>query len=78
MSSHTLLEIPNQLILDVKSSKIPWDVIAPRYWNIGLVSSGVSLTSWAEGASLALGGHPSSDGMTIKMLYWVDVLFHAL
>ena len=78
MSSHTLLEIPNLLILDVKSSKIPWDVIAPRYRNIGLVSSGVSLTSWGGGTSLALGGHPSSDGMTINMLYWVDVLLHAL
>ena len=39
-----------------------------------LVSSGVSLTSWGEGASLALVGHPSSDGVTIKMPYGVDVL----
>ena len=42
--------------------------------NTGLVSSGVSLTSWGEGASLALVGHPSSDGVTIKMPYGVDVL----
>ena len=35
---------------------------------------GVSLTSWGEGASLALVGHPSSDGVTIKMPYGVDVL----
>ena len=27
-----------------------------------------------EGASLALVGHPSSDGVTIKMPYGVDVL----
>ena len=40
----------------------------------GLVSSGASLTSWREGASLALVGHPSSDGITIKMPYGVDVL----
>ena len=40
----------------------------------GLVSSRVSLTSWGEGASLALVGHPSSDGVTIKMPYGVDVL----
>ena len=40
----------------------------------GLVSSGVSLTSWGEGASLALVGHPSSDGVTIKMPHGVDVL----
>ena len=35
----------------------------------GLVSSGASLTSWGEGASLALVGDPSSDGVTIKMPY---------
>ena len=33
------------------------------------MSSGVSLTSWGEGASLALVGHPSSDGVMIKMPY---------
>ena len=36
---------------------------------VGLVSSGASLTSWGEGASLALVGNPSSDGATIKMPY---------
>ena len=36
--------------------------------------SRVSLTSWGEGASLALVGHPSSDGVTIKIPYGVDVL----
>ena len=29
-------------------------------FTVTLVSSGVSLTSWGEGASLALIGHPSS------------------
>ena len=43
---------------------------------IGLVSSGVSLTLWGEGASSALISHPSSDGVTIKMPYGVDVLLH--
>ena len=38
------------------------------------MSSGASITSWGEGASLALVGHPSSDGVMIKMLYEVDVL----
>ena len=33
-----------------------------------------SLTSWGEGACLALVGDPSSDGLTIKMPYGVDVL----
>ena len=45
-----------------------------RQWNTGLVSSVASVTSWGEGASLALIGHPSSDGITIKMPYGVDVL----
>ena len=45
-----------------------------RLLNTGLVSSGASLTSWGEGASLALVGYPSSDGVTIEMLYGVDVL----
>ena len=38
------------------------------------MSSRVSLTSWGEGASLALVGHPSSDGIMIKIPYGVDVL----
>ena len=33
-----------------------------------------SHTSWGEGTSLVLVGHPSSDGVTIKMPYGVDVL----
>ena len=32
------------------------------------------LTSWGEGSSLVLVGHPSSNGVTIKMPYGVDVL----
>ena len=49
--------------------------ISPRhlkYW-VG-VHRGQSYTSWGEGASLALVGHPSSDGVTIKMPYGEDVL----
>ena len=48
------------------------------YFNPGLVSSRGSLTSWGEGASLALVGHPSSDGVTIKMPYGVDVLHRSV
>ena len=40
----------------------------------GLVSSGVTLTSWGEDASLALVGHPSSDSITIKIPSGIDVL----
>ena len=47
--------------------------LSQRLWNTGLVSSWASLTSWGEGASLALVGHPSSD-VTIKMPNGVDVL----
>ena len=45
-----------------------------RHWNTGLVSSSASLTSWGDGASLALADHPSSDRATIKIPYEVDVL----
>ena len=45
-----------------------------EYTGFELVYSGDSLTSWGEGASLALVGNPSSDGITIKMPYGVDVL----
>ena len=41
---------------------------------VGLMSRGASLTSWGEGASLALVGNPSSDVVTRKMPYGVDVL----
>ena len=50
-------------------------IIALKYLNTGLVSSGVNLTS-CGGASSALVAHPSSDGITIKILYGVDVLLH--
>ena len=39
-----------------------------------MMSSGVTLTSWGQGASLALVAHPSRDGVTIKMPYGVDQL----
>ena len=39
-----------------------------------MVSNGVIPTSWGEGASLALVGHPSSADITIKIPYEVDVL----
>ena len=40
-------------------------VFYPRHLNTGLVSSGASLPVWGAGASLALVGHPSSDGEQI-------------
>ena len=39
-------------------------------------SSGVSLTSWGEGAFLILAGRPSIDGITTKIPYRVDDLLH--
>ena len=50
--------------------------ISSRHCNTGLVFSGVSLTSWAEGASLAMVGYPLNEGFTIKITYGVDVLLH--
>ena len=47
---------------------------SPRHYNTELVSSCASLNSWGEGPPLALVGHPSSDGVTIKKPYGVDVL----
>ena len=45
-------------------------IFPQKYWNTGLVSSGASLTSWREGASLALVGNPSRDGVMIKIPFW--------
>ena len=42
------------------------------------MSRRASLTSWGESASLAVVGYPSSDGVTIKMPYWVDLLIDQL
>ena len=53
--------------------KIVMSRLLQRHRNIWLVSSGVSLASWGEGASLALVGHPTSDGITIKIPYGVYV-----
>ena len=57
-----------------------WSIFGGRrvggHRNTGLVSSMVSLASWGEGASLALVGHPSSDGITTKIPYGVDVSSH--
>ena len=43
-----------------------------------LVSREIIITSRREGASLPLAGHPSSDGIKIKIPYVVDFLFHRL
>ena len=47
-----------------------------KHWNTGLVSRGISLTSWGKGASIAWVGHLSSDGFTISIPYEVDPLLH--
>ena len=44
-------------------------LFSPRHLNTGLVTSRVSLTSWGEGASLTLVGHPSSDGVNKNTLW---------
>ena len=64
-----------KVIMNLDSSKAsdPDSIPVVETKSTGMVSSGVSLTSWG-GYSLALVGHPSSDGVTIKMPYGVDVL----
>ena len=49
-----------------------------RVQDTGLACSGARFTSWGEGASLALVCHLSSDDITIKIPYGVDVLLHQL
>ena len=58
------------LFRDIVTKKIQFP---PRHWNIGLMFSRFSLTSWGEGISLE---GASSDGITIKIPYGVDVLLH--
>ena len=51
--------------------RYPQDIVM-----LGWCSNSVSLTSWGEGAFLALVDHPSSDGVTIKISRGVHVLLH--
>ena len=50
-------------------SHFPWDIEI-----LGWCPAGPVLTSWGEGASLALVGDLSNDGVIIKGPYGVDVL----
>ena len=52
------------------------DMNMPEYvWIYDNIQGSVYvLYNMGEGASLALVGHPSSDGITIKIPYGVDVL----
>ena len=43
-------------------------------WNITKNDSYGNIPTWEEGVSLALVGYLSSDDVTIKVPYWVDVL----
>ena len=55
-----------------KMNKVNFSQISPetsKYW-VGVQRG----QSYLKGASLALVGHPSSDGVTIKMPYGVDIL----
>ena len=50
-------------------------ILGRKLWVVVISSY---LTSWGEGASLALVGYPSSDGVAIKMPYEVDVFIDEL
>ena len=79
---HTKLNHSEQAKASLLKNKQDWSLCqsncrslksSNRHW---MVSSGVSPSSWGEGATLALVGHPSSDGITIKVPYVVDVSLH--
>ena len=53
------------------SDNIPRDIEVLGWCEVGSV-----LTSCEDCASLALVGHPCSDGITMKIPYVVDVLLH--
>ena len=53
-----------------QKSIIPWDIEVLAW------CPGGSVLSQGEKASLTLVGHPSSDGVTIKIPYRADVLLH--
>ena len=53
-----------------QKSIIPWDIEVLAW------CPGGSVLSQGEKASLTLVGHPSSDGVTIKVPYRADVLLH--
>ena len=59
---------------DIFQETTSFTYFTPRHRNTGLVPSGVGLTSQGEGVSLALVGHPSNDGITIRTRYEIDVL----
>ena len=59
---------------EIQHNKISeFEISFYRLWNTGLVSRGASLATRGESASLALVGHTSSDSVTIKIPYGVDV-----
>ena len=61
----------------IKNKKVfEKNILFKHSQNSGLVSSRFSVTSQGEAASLTLVGHLSSDGVTIKIRYRVDVLLH--
>ena len=58
----------------------PWNIILAVWGKPDSIqiqfnsnSSRATLTSWGEGPSLALVANPSSDSVTIKMFYGIDV-----
>ena len=53
----------NYVLLVLQTNVLSNIRLPPRHEHSGLVSSGSSFISWGDGASLALVGHPSSDGV---------------
>ena len=59
-----------------KTPERHFQIIIPKTLKYWVCVQQVSLTWGVEGASLALVGHSSSDGVTVKIPYGVDVLLH--
>ena len=72
MGQNVLRQSNCRILYNVSRKEMRDQVAILRHSNSGLVSSGVSLTSWGEGASLALVYQPSSDGVAINIHYRVD------
>ena len=58
---------------------IPWllHLFVYKFFSLQIICRDFEILgwcSWGEGVSVALVGHPSSDDVTIKMPYGVDVL----
>ena len=76
-SSYQVKQILSLLSKFLTSLQVTLILYYPQDFQIlGWYPAGPVFTSWGEGASLALVGHPSSNNVTIKLPSAVDVFLH--